>query len=94
MTEEFREYDPARYLKTAEAINIFIEDALETDNAEHIAYALSVAERARQIINQKEQKQSEEQPYKSFTAEATKTLEKFMAFLQSLNIKLIITPTT
>ncbi|MFD1690494.1 hypothetical protein ACFSHR_00290 [Azotobacter chroococcum] len=47
MTEEFFEYDPAKALDCAEAVEIFIADALETGDADYIVKAMRVVARAR-----------------------------------------------
>lgn len=47
MTEEFFEYDPAKVLDCAEAVEIFVADALETGDADYIVKAMRVVARAR-----------------------------------------------
>lgn len=45
--EQLYEYDPAAALTDPESIAIFMADALETGDAEYIAKALAVVERAK-----------------------------------------------
>lgn len=47
MKEQLYEYDPAAALTDPESIAIFMADALETGDAEYIAQALAVVERAK-----------------------------------------------
>ncbi len=47
MTEILIDYDPAEDLYTPEAISIFVNEALKTDDAAHIALALGVVARAK-----------------------------------------------
>ena len=46
MTDSTTPFDAAPYLTTAEAAAAFITDALDTDNAGHVAEALGVVARA------------------------------------------------
>ena len=47
MPGQLYDYDPAEALDSAEAIAVFLADALETGDPAHIARAEAVAERAR-----------------------------------------------
>ena len=40
MTEILTDYDPAEDLDTPEAISVFVNEALKTDDAAYIAHAL------------------------------------------------------
>lgn len=53
MSEPIVDYDPAAALETDEAIAVFLDDALETGDAAHIANAVEVAARARGMITAK-----------------------------------------
>lgn len=53
MIEPIVDYDPAAALETEEAIAVFLDDALETGDAVHIADAVEVAARARGMITAK-----------------------------------------
>jgi probable addiction module antidote protein len=46
MAEKFYPFDPADYLDSQEAIEVFMADAFETGDAPHIAAAMSVVARA------------------------------------------------
>jgi probable addiction module antidote protein len=50
MTEKLYTYDPAEALDTPEAVAVFIADAMETGDAEFIAKALAVADKAKQPV--------------------------------------------
>lgn len=47
MSEPIHDYDPAEALGSAEAIEVFMADALETGDAAYVARAMAVAEQAR-----------------------------------------------
>ncbi|KPF59234.1 addiction module antitoxin, partial [Rhizobium sp. AAP116] len=47
MTEILTNYDPAEDLDTPEAISVFVNEALKTDDAAYIAHALGVVARAK-----------------------------------------------
>ncbi len=42
MAEKFSPYDPAQALNSPEAVEVFMADAFETGDAEHISAALAV----------------------------------------------------
>ena len=47
MTEKLLDFDPAEMLRSDKAIEIFLQEALSTGHAGHIASALGVAARAK-----------------------------------------------
>ncbi len=47
MTDMITDYDPAEDLDTPEAISVFVNEALQTDDAAYIAHALGVVARAK-----------------------------------------------
>ena len=49
MSEPIVDYDPAAALETDEAISDFLDDALETGDAVHIANAVEVVARAKSM---------------------------------------------
>ena len=51
MSELLHDYDPAEALDSAEAIEVFMADALETGDAAYVAKAGEVAKRAMQRIS-------------------------------------------
>ncbi len=51
MSEPLHDYDPAEALDSAEAIEVFMADALETGDAAYATKADEVAKRARQRIS-------------------------------------------
>ena len=50
MKVKLREFDPVNYLKTPEAIDAFLESALEVDDPDYIIKAISVAIRAQGMV--------------------------------------------
>lgn len=51
MSEPLHDYDPAEALDSAEAIEVFMADALETGDSAHVARAEAVVEQARQRLS-------------------------------------------
>ncbi|MCL7463195.1 hypothetical protein [Pseudomonas sp. NW5] len=51
MSEPLHDYDPAEALNSAEAIEVFMADAMETGDAAYVAKANEVAKRAMQRIS-------------------------------------------
>lgn len=55
MSEPLHDYDPAEVLDSAEAIEVFMADALETGDSAYFARATVVAEQARlRLLGQEE----------------------------------------
>lgn len=50
MSEQLYDYDPASALDSAEAIEVFMADALETNDEAYVAKAEAVVEQARQRL--------------------------------------------
>lgn len=50
MSEQLYDYDLLSVLDSAEAIEVFMADALETDDAAYVAKAEAVVEQARQRL--------------------------------------------
>ena len=50
MSEPLYDYDPAEALGSAEAIEVFMADALETGDAAYVAKAEALVEQARQRL--------------------------------------------
>jgi probable addiction module antidote protein len=49
MTETFADFDPAEYLSSPEAIAEFMNDALETGDADYIAKVRKLVARAKEV---------------------------------------------
>lgn len=82
-------YDPAKALDSPEAIEIFITDAFDTGNAEHIAKALGVVARAKGMSSiAKQTWLSREQLYRSFSEKGNPTLKSTLAVMQALGLDL------
>lgn len=52
MSEPLHDYDPAEALDSAEAIEVFMADALETGDAAYVAKAKAIVEIARQLLQE------------------------------------------
>ena len=55
MSEPLHDYDPAEALDSAEAIEVFMTDALKTEDAAYVAKAYAVAEQAWQRLGGRDQ---------------------------------------
>ena len=51
MSERFYDYDPAEALDSAEAIEVFMVDAMETGDSAYVAKAEELAKRAMQRLS-------------------------------------------
>ena len=89
MTEKLTDFDPAAMLKSDEAIEVFLADALETGDAGHIASALGVVARAKGMTKiAKETGLAREQLYKSLSATGNPTLETTLAVMKAIGFQL------
>lgn len=91
MSEKILPYDPAASLTTQEAIEYFINDALETGDAGYIAHALGVAARAKGMTKvANDTGLAREALYRSFSEEGNPSLKSTLAVLKSLGFGLTI----
>jgi probable addiction module antidote protein len=89
MTEILTDYDPAEDLDTPEAISVFVNEALKTDDAAYIAHALGVVARARGMAGiAREAGLSREQLYRTLSSEGNPTLKTTLAVMKALGISL------
>ncbi len=89
MTEKLTDFDPAAMLKSDEAIEVFLADALETGDAGHIASALGIVARAKGMTKiAKETGLAREQLYKSLSATGNPTLETTLAVMKAIGFEL------
>jgi probable addiction module antidote protein len=92
MTEKLYDYDFAEKLDDIESIEIFLEDAFETNDPSYIAQALGVVARSKGMseIAQKTGL-SREQLYRSLSDKGNPTLQTLLAVLTALNLHLKVT---
>jgi probable addiction module antidote protein len=89
MTEILTDYDPAEDLDTPEAITVFVNEALKTDDAAYIAHALGVVARAKGMSGiAREAGLSREQLYRTLSSEGNPTLKTTLAVMKALGISL------
>ncbi|MFN3719528.1 MAG: addiction module antidote protein [Rhizobium rhizophilum] len=89
MTEILTLYDPADDLDTPEAISVFVNEALKTEDAAYIAHALGVVARAKGMAGiAREAGLSREQLYRSLSNEGNPTLKTTLAVMKALGISL------
>jgi probable addiction module antidote protein len=89
MPEKLYDFDPADLLKNDEAIEIFLNDAFQTGDAQHIASALGVAARAKGMTKvARETGLAREQLYKSLSETGNPTLETTLAVMKALGFRL------
>ena len=87
-------YDSAEYLDTGEAINAYMEDALETDDPAFIAKALGTIARARGMSKiAKKAGLSRESLYKALSTDGNPEFATILRVMQALGLKFSITAT-
>jgi probable addiction module antidote protein len=85
-------YDSAEYLDSAEAINAYMEDALETDDPAFIAKALGTIARARGMSQiAKKAGLSRESLYKALSTEGNPEFGTVIRVMHALGLKFSIT---
>ncbi|SEF11711.1 probable addiction module antidote protein [Rhizobiales bacterium GAS191] len=89
MAEKLYDFDPADMLKTDEAIEVFLTDALETGDARHIAAALGVVARAKGMTKiARKTGLAREQLYKSLSETGNPTLETTLAVMKAVGFEI------
>lgn len=87
-------YDSAEYLDSSEAINAYMEEALETDDPAFIAKALGTIARARGMSRiAKKAGLSRESLYKALGTEGNPEFGTIIRVIQALGLKFSITAT-
>ncbi len=85
-------YDSAEYLDSAEAINAYMEDALETDDPAFIAKALGTIARARGMSQiARKAGLSRESLYKALSTEGNPEFGTVIRVMHALGLKFSIT---
>jgi probable addiction module antidote protein len=93
MNEPISDYDPAASLTDPESIALFMNDAFETGDANHIAKALGVVARAKGMTElAKASGLSREQLYLSFSAKGNPTLKTLLAVMRAVGVDLSVHP--
>jgi probable addiction module antidote protein len=89
MTDKLTTFDVADLLKSDEAIEVFLADALETGDARHIASALGVVARAKGMTKiARKTGLAREQLYKSLSTTGNPTLEMTLAVMKAIGFEL------
>ncbi|MGA8540737.1 MAG: addiction module antidote protein [Terriglobales bacterium] len=87
-------YDSADYLDSTEAINAYMEEALETDDPAFIAQALGTIARSRGMSQiAKKAGLSRESLYKALSTDGNPEFGTVIRVMQALGLKLSITAT-
>ncbi len=87
-------YDSAEYLDSAEAINAYMEEALETDDPAFIAKALGTIARARGMAQiARKAGLSRESLYKALSTEGNPEFGTVIRVMHALGLKFSITAT-
>jgi probable addiction module antidote protein len=91
MAEKFLPLDLATLLETDEAIEYFVRDAMEDDDASYIVHALGIAARAKGMTKvANDTGLAREALYRSFSEEGNPSLKSTIAVLKSLGFGLTI----
>ena len=90
MSEEFTIYDPAAALDSEMAIEVFLADAFETGDANHIAQAIGIVARAKGMADVATRTGlSREQLYRSFGKQGNPTLKTTLLVMKTLGLELV-----
>ena len=91
MAIKIYDYDFSEALQSEEAIEAFMNSALETNDAAYIAKALGVVARAKGMNTISQQTDlSREQLYRSLSEQGNPTLKTILAVMQALGFDLMI----
>lgn len=89
MAEKFYDFDPAELLDSNDAIEAFLIEAMESDDAKTIAAALGVVARAKGMSAiAKKTGLAREQLYKSLSENGNPTLETTLAVMKAIGFHL------
>jgi probable addiction module antidote protein len=87
-------FDSAEYLDSPEAIEIYLEDALESNDSAIVAHALGVVARAKGMSRiAQDAGLSRESLYKALSADGNPELATVLKVIKALGLKLTIAPT-
>lgn len=91
MTITFTPFDPAEYLKSDEAILAFLSEAFSSRDPQHIANAIGIAAKAKDMSEIARQTSlSRESLYRSLSDKGNPTLQTVIAVLNTLGIDLTV----
>lgn len=91
MTITFIPFDPAEYLKSDEAILAFLSEAFSSRDPQHIADAIRIATKAKDMSDIARQTSlSRESLYRSLSDKGNPTLQTVIAVLNTLGIDLTV----
>jgi probable addiction module antidote protein len=82
-------FDAAKYLKTSEAISVYLEDIFETEDPELIAHALGAVARAKGMTEvARKTGLSRESLYKALSAEGNPEFATILKVMSALDLKI------
>ena len=88
MSEKISDFDPTDLLDGDDAIEMFLNEALSTGDARHIASALGVAARAKGMSSvARETGLAREQLYRSLSENGNPTLETLLAVMKAIGFR-------
>jgi probable addiction module antidote protein len=91
-TIKTRPFDPARYLKTDEAIDAYLDEAFQTGDAAFIADALGVVARARGMTQvARDAGVSRESLYRALSDKGSPELATVLKVMKALGLRLAAT---
>ena len=91
MGEPIFDYDPADYLDSPEAIEVFLSEAFDTGDSAYIAKAIGVAARAKGMADIAQKTGlSREQLYRSFSDKGNPTLKTILAVIQAMGLNVTL----
>lgn len=94
MSTKTSAFDSAAYLDSPDAIEAYLEDALESNDAAIIAHALGVIARAKGMSQiAQDAGLSRESLYKALSADGNPELATVLKVIKALGLKLTVAPT-
>ena len=93
MTEGLRRFDASEYIEDDEGARIFLEDAMETNDAAFIASAIGVVAKARGMSAiARETGISRESLYRALSEDGNPQLSTVLKVLEAMGLKLSVEP--
>lgn len=88
-----KDFDPAEYLDSGEAVAAFLDEAFQSGDARHIAHAVGIAAKAKGMTETARLSGiRREQLYQAFGENGNPTLQTLMPVLRALGVELSVTP--
>jgi len=93
MTTGFTKFDASEYIESEDGARVFLEDAMDTNDAAFIASAIGVVAKARGMSAiAKETGMSRESLYRALSGDGNPQLSTVLKVLEAMGLKLSVEP--